>query len=167
MYRVLIPGLILTSVIFSSCGFYEHRERQMLFNEITATNDSLDKLVRGWHQALEKAVFTKNFSTLGSERIKIGQFFSRRRSLIANLELPPDAHTLRESEDVFLTAQSVMVTDVYPRFEPFNDLTPRDTIQARRKLVAADQDTELAWKLTIKKSLDAFAIKNNLKSSKK
>ncbi len=82
------------------------------------------------------------------------------------MEVPADAETLRQSEGVFLTAQTNMVTDIYPLFEPYSEMTPDATIQKTLKLVAKDLETEVAWNLTIKKSLEAFAIKNKIKGSK-
>ena len=79
------------------------------------------------------------------------------------MELPPDAETLRGSENVFLSTQSNMATDVYPKFEAYNDLTPDSTVQNQWRQVSNDLQTEVSWNLTIKKSLDAFALKNNIK----
>jgi hypothetical protein len=155
----------LLSVLFlSSCGFYEHRQRQVLCTQIKTTNDSLDRLTRNWHDALEKAMKTRNFSGLMPLRIQLAQFLSRRRSVIADLELPADAEALRGSEGMFLSSQVAVVTDVYPRFEQFNDLTPDSALFNRVQLVAGDVQTELSWKLTIKRALDAFAAKNGIKN---
>ncbi len=123
-------------------------------------------MTKDWHILLDKAVKTKSFGGLTQNRIKLGQYISRHRALIANLEVPPDAETLRESEGVFLSAQANMVADVYPQFELFADLTPEETIQKSLKAVSRDMETEIAWNLTIKKSLDAFAIKHRIKSYK-
>ena len=166
MQRIVLFSCLVVSLFFSSCGFYAQRQKQLLYTQISATNDTLDRMTREWHQLLDKAVRSKNFSTLHDNRVKIGQFISRSRSAIANAELPPDAEVLRESEGVFLSNQAVVVSDVYPQFESFNELTPDEKIQKTLIAVAGDQDNELAWKLTIRKSLDAFAIKNGIRSSK-
>ena len=80
--------------------------------------------------------------------------------------MPKDAETLRESEGVFLTHQATMVSDVYPQFEFYADLTPDEAIQRSLRAVSRDMETETAWNLTIRKSLDAFAIKHKIRSSK-
>jgi hypothetical protein len=80
--------------------------------------------------------------------------------------LPADAETLRGSEDVYLSTQVAVVTDLYPRFESLNDLTPDSTIQNRLRLVANDVETEVSWYLTIKKTMYAFTMKNSLKNKK-
>ncbi len=161
-----ITGLLYVIMLFSSCGYYAHKQKQVLVEQIRNTNDSLDKMTKEWHNLLDKAVKVKNFSALNAQRIQIGQFLSRRRSVIANLELPADAETLRGSEDVYLSAQVGMVTDFYPQFELFNDLTPDSTIQYHLRLVSKDVETEVSWYLTIKKSLDVFVIKNGIKNTK-
>jgi len=162
MVRTLIC-CIFAATFFSSCGYYEHRERQQLYAQIKLTNDTLDRLTREWHSLLDIALRTKNFSVLNTGRIELGQFLSRRRSAIADMELPADAEPLRGSEGVFLSTQADMVADVYPKFELFNDLTPDSTIHNQLAEVSKDMGTELSWNLTIKKSLSTFASRNNLK----
>lgn len=166
MNRVLMVWCVISAAFLSSCGVYATRQKQVLYDQIVVTNDTLDKLTRQWHTLLEKAVHTKNFSALSANRIQIGQYLSRRRSAIANLELPADAETLRGSEEVFLTSQAAMVSDVYPKFEVYNELTPDSTIQNQLRSISNDMQTEVAWKLTIQKSLDAFAQKNKFKPKK-
>ncbi len=162
-----IISLLFVTVALSSCGFYEQKQRKELYLQVTATNDSLDKMTKGWHTLLDRAVRSKNFSGLHAARIELGQYLSRRRSVIANLELPPDAETLRGSEDMYLSTQVAMVTDIYPQFEMFNELTPDSSIQNRRRLVFHDLETEVSWNLTIKKLLDAFVVKHRIKITKK
>jgi hypothetical protein len=145
---------------------FDRKARVDLCREISATNDSLYTLTREWHMQLDKAARVRNFSILRENRIKLGQFISRRRSAVANLELPADAETLRQSEDVFLSNQSAVIADVYPRFEAYNDLTPDSTIQRMLMTVKGDEDNVLAWKLTIKKSMEAFIKKHGLKIPK-
>lgn len=167
MQRILLICCLLATVSLGSCGFYEHKERIELYKQIVATNDSLDKMTREWHMLLNSAVRTGDYSALHSSRVKLGQFISRRRSVIASLEVPSDAATLRESEGVFLSTQAAMISDVYPQFEAYTALTPDETVQKSLKLVSKDLETEMAWNLTIKKSLDAFVKKQKLKMPKK
>lgn len=154
---------VFAITFFSSCGYYEHKQRQMLLSQIKVTNDSLDKMTKDWHLLLDRAVKTKSFSDLNACRISLGQFISRKRSTIADMELPADAEPLRGSEGVFLSTQSGMVSDVYPKFEAYNDSTPDSTIQNQWRQVSNDLQTEVSWNLTMKKALDAFALKNNIK----
>jgi len=56
-----VCGLLAVNFL-TSCGFYDHRERILLHKEITATNDTLDKLTKEWHIQLDKAIKTKDFS---------------------------------------------------------------------------------------------------------
>jgi hypothetical protein len=166
MGKISLAGCVLMVVFLSSCGFYGRKQKQELYDQIVATNDSLHRMTKEWHSILEKAVMMKNFSPLRPQRVQLAQFLSRRRSSIANLDLPPEAETLRGSEQVFLTSQSAMVSDVYPGFELYTDLTPDSTIQNHLRLVEKDMDTELAWNLTIQKSLDAFTQKNRIKKKR-
>ncbi len=166
MQRTALAGFLLMSVLLTSCGFYDHRARILLCKEIAATNDSLYTMTRAWHMLLDKAVLTKNFALLHENRIRLGQYISRKRSDIANLELPADAETLRQSEDVFLSNQTTVISEIYPQFEAYNSLTPAEDIQRSLRAVAGDEDNVLAWKLTIKKSLDAFIKKHGLKIPK-
>lgn len=166
MQRIVLAAIIFTSFFVSSCGFYDHRARILLCKEVGATNDSLYSMTRNWHMLLDRALITKNFGLLHDYRIKLGQFISNRRSLIANMELPADAETLRQSEDVFLSAQSDVISNIYPEFEAYADLTPDETLQRSLAKVKGDEDNVLAWKLTIRKSMEVFIQKHGLKIPK-
>ena len=166
MQRILLICCLFTTTMLTSCGYYSYRERVALYHEITATNDTLNQMTREWHVLLNQAVKTKNFSPLNAYRISLGRYISRHRAKIADMELPSDAETLRESEGVFLSKRADVVTNIYPRFEAYNELTPDATVQRSLKQVANDLDNEYAWYLTIKKSADAFAKRNNLKEIK-
>lgn len=165
MKRHSVIVFLFISVVFSSCVF-DRKARVDLCREITSTNDSLYTLTREWHIQLDKAARVRNFAILRESRIKLGQFISRRRSAVANLELPADAETLRQSEDVFLSGQSDVISNIYPQFEAYNDLTPDSSIQRALATIKGDEDNVLAWKLTIKKSMEAFIQKHGLKIPK-
>jgi len=135
----------------------------MFYDELTGTNDSLDKMTDDWHQTLDKAALSKNFSALAPLRTKMGLFISRNRAKIANIEVPKNTEGLRDSEEVFLSNQATIISEAYPTFEPYNDITPNEEIQNQLKLVASDEETETAASAAIRKSLQAFAKKNELK----
>jgi hypothetical protein len=166
MQKTSLIGLVLMVVLFSSCGYYERKENIALYNQIKSTNDSLDKMTREWHHMLDKAVIDRNFDSLHPLRLKMGEFLNRKRGVIANLEVPASAENLKGSEQVFLSAQANAVAEIYPAFEQFNELTPDATVKNQLKVLAGDLETETAWVITLKKSLEAFATKNNIHRDK-
>ena len=160
------PILLLSLItVFSSCSYYDHKTKQLFYDQLSGTNDSLDKMTDDWHQMLEKAVASKSFAGLAPLRTKMGLFISRNRSKIANIEVPQNLEGLRDSEEVFLSNQANTISEAYSTFEPYNDITPNEEIQNQLKLVVSDEETESSASGAIRKSLQAFAQKNGLKVS--
>lgn len=163
MQKASLIFLLFLTTAFSSCSYYEHMAQLQFYTQLSGTNDSLDKMTVEWHQLLTRAVAAKNFSGLAPCRIKIGEFMSRNRAKVANIELPPTAENIRDSEEAFLAARAIIVSEIYPTFEPFNDITPNEDIDGQLRLVADDQEKETLAMEAIKKSLQAFAQRNHLK----
>jgi len=163
MYRTSLLFLLLLGMLFSSCSYYDHKTKQSFYDLLSGTNDSLDKMTADWHQLLEKATVTKSFSGLAPLRTKMGLFMTRNRAKIADIEVPLNSDALRDSEEVFLSTQANVISEAYPPFEPFNDITPNEDIQNQMKLVVSDLESETAASAAIRKSLLAFAQRNALK----
>jgi len=163
MPRTLLLILIVVMNLFSSCGFYDQKAKQVFYELVSGTNDSLDRMTTDWHRILDRSKITKNFAALAPFRNKMGLFISRNRAKIADIEVPQSLAGLRDSEEVFLSTQANIISDAYPAFEPFNDITPEDDIQNQMKLVANDLETETSFSEAIRKSLRAYAQSNRLK----
>ena len=161
MLRLLLPCLII-AMFFSSCGFYERRQKIKLCTEIVATNDTLDKMTKTWHGLLQRGIQVKSLAGLRIYRTQMGAFVSRRRSINADLELVSSAMPLRDSEEAFLSARADVIANVYAPFEEFTDYTPPITVHNQLRLVLNDQYTEQSATAALKRSVDAMVARNGL-----
>jgi hypothetical protein len=159
--RIMI-GVINCAVaagLLSSCGRIARQKKLELYTEISTTNDSLTKMTREWHQMLDRAVGDKQFGTLPPYRLKMGQFMNRHRSNIANIRTNEDNASILDSETNFLAARAMIISDMYPRFEAFNDMTPAENINGELRAMGDDVDSEDVGYMAMKKSLRAYAAR--------
>ncbi len=163
MQKFILISSFFAITLLSSCSYYDHKTKQEFYNELAGTNDSLDRMTFDWFQGLNRAIASRNFSGLAPLRTKMGLFVSKHRAKIADIEVPPNSDGLRDSEEVFLSNQSTIITDAYPAFEPFNDITPIEDIQNQLRAVVNDQEVEAAASAALRKKLQEFARKNSLK----
>ena len=145
-----------------SCGYISTGRKQDIYNEIAATNDTLGKMTREWNLRLDKATKTKDFTTLPPYRLKMGQFLSKHRNNVANLKRNNETAPIIDSEVAFLSTQATIISDVYPKFEFYNDATPDDVIKNEIKDLSNEMDNETSGSAAIRKSLQAFANRNGL-----
>jgi hypothetical protein len=163
MLRTVLVCLVSNVIFFSSCDYIPAKKRLLVYTQISATNDTLDRLTREWHQLLRLSTKDKNFFRLKQCRIKIGQFLSRNRPVVANLRVRPDSQPLIDSEEAFLANQATIATDVYTPFESYNEMTPNDLINTQLKAVVNDLSTEIAGKAAMDRSLQAYIVRNKIK----
>jgi len=166
MEKAIFSSLFFLVIFLSSCEFYTTKEKLTTYNRISGINDSLDNMTKEWHLLLDKAVSGKNYSALRPYRLGIGDFLNRDREVVAYLKTNTNSQNLIDSEEVFLDNQASVVSDLYSNFEIYNDMTPDETIQGQLKLVVGDLATEAAGSAAIKRSLHAFAVRNNLLKKK-
>ena len=149
--------------IVSSCGITKKHDAQEFCNRISGINDTLDNLTSDWHALFDKALIHKNFSTLFNDRVALGSYISKSRAEIANMIPNSETSKILVDEDSLLSMQATMVSDVYPNFEPLTDLTPKETIDKNVRLLLDDLGTEKAANMQIKKLLQAYGAKYNVK----
>lgn len=155
--------LCIISLTAASCGFKQRLVSQEFYSKVVVINDSLDKLTTQWHSLRDQASISKNYSALAPARIELGSFISRARSTVANIVVTPEIEKMKNDEDMLLLNQSGMVTDVYPNFEQFNEYTPKEVMDKSIALITNDLIDERAKVAAIRKQLDAFAKKYDLK----
>lgn len=158
--------LIFIILYFASCSRFENARRYEMCSKILAVNDTLDYMTRQWHQLLARAAWDNRFSTLHPYRLKIGQYLSRSRNEISNLDVTKDAITIKDEELAFLLARATVVSETYTRFEAFNEWTPGDVIKKEMKLVTNDVESQARAAALIKKSLKVYMHKHGLKIPK-
>ena len=160
-------GLLLlclaATLLTASCGFQKKLQLQDTYTKITVVNDSLDKLTTQWHNLRDQASVSKNYSALAPARIALGSFISRGRASIANIVVTADNEAIMNEEDQLLLNQSALVAEVYPNFEQFNEYTPKETMDKNIALIVNDLMNVKTKVASIKKMLEKFAAKNNLK----
>ncbi len=162
----IVASWLFAIALFSSCGHMERDRKYFMYYKISATNDSLELMTKEWHQLLDKAVLDNSYTTLAPYRLKMGKFLSKNRNQIGDLNITSSNEPLVDSELAFLSARATIVTDVYPKFEPFNEMTPPDLLKKQLKTVANDMENEIAANNGIKRSLYSFVVKNKLKFKK-
>jgi predicted PurR-regulated permease PerM len=163
MFRSLLFFCLITSFLFSSCGFQEKHDAQQFYNRLNGINDSLDKMVTQWHDSLDQAMLRKNYSELATIRTGIGAFISSSRSYVANTGTTAGNDRLKTLEDSLLVTQSAKVTDIYPAFEQFSLFTPKEIIDKNKALLYDDLDGVKMQLVGIRKAQAAFAAKYTLK----
>ena len=166
MLRTFLVCLVI-SIVFCSCsGYIPAKKKLLVYAQITNTNDSLDKMTREWHQQLFLSTKDKSFARLRPYRIKIGQFLSVKRSLIANLQITPKYQNLLDAEEAFLSTQATLFSETYSSFESFNEMTPNEIINNQLMIASSNLSNMLYTKTAISRSLQYYAIKNDLKIKK-
>lgn len=166
MLRFFLVCLLFGSFAFSSCDYVPAKKKQMIYDKISGTNDTVDKMTREWYRQLSLSLKDRNFSRLSQYRIAKAEFLSSHRSAIANLRIDAAATNLLDSEEVYLSNQAAAVNDVYTLFEAYNEMTPPDVINAQLQKIAYDQGTEITWNAAMKRSLLAYGRKDKLKMKK-
>ncbi len=159
-------GLFVVVLSLSSCSYYAREDKKDLYYAILNTNDTLDYMTKTWHQMLNRAERDKHFGMLGPYRLRMGEFLSRNRNKIANMHISKDALPMVDSELAFLEVRAQVVSDVYPRFEQFTEMTPSEQIANQRADLKDDVLHEATNYALIKRSLKAFAKRNKLEVKK-
>ena len=162
MHKRAFVYIIVFSFLLVSCGLNRHTAQEF-YNKISGINDTLDKLTTDWHDLLDKAEVTKNYSTLAPVRTNLGAFISRSRSTVASMQRIPETEALLAREDALLETQSGTVADVYPVFEQFTEFTPKRAIDSNMARLNTDLTTEKSGVADVKKLLQVIAQKNDLK----
>ena len=139
--RVLILSVVAT-VSLSSCVFKEKHEAQELYNRINHINDTLQQYTNNWHSEFDHDSIKKNFNSLATQRVNLGEFISRSRLELSNVPLTPENEKLLADEQALLEVQANKVNDVYPNFELLSELTPKETFEKNMALLANDQTNE-------------------------
>ncbi|MBC7554411.1 MAG: hypothetical protein H7257_10575 [Taibaiella sp.] len=163
MPRSLLLFTLFICLFVTSCGFKEKHNAQDFYNRAGGINDSLDEMTEHWHNMLNTAVVRKNFNDLSAYRITLGTFISNSRSTVANMEATSENEKVKTNLETVLANQSDKVANIYPRFELFSALTPKDTINNNLKLLGDDLNSEKASALNIRNLLKAYAAKYGLK----
>ena len=167
MQRTLWPVCwVLLIILFASCERIDHKKNLDAYYRISAINDSVDKMTKTWHQMVLKAAGDKNFTGLAPYRLNIGKFLARNREAVSNITTTEGGEMIVDSEITFLSVRAAAVSDLYPRFELFNDLTPDDVLREQLKYLPADLENEMTANAAMKKTLWAFATKNASKERK-
>ncbi|PQJ10910.1 hypothetical protein CJD36_013140 [Flavipsychrobacter stenotrophus] len=165
--KIMRNGLLLSclaaTLMTTSCGFQKKLQLQDTYSKITVVNDSLDKLTSQWHTLRDQASISKNYTALAPARIALGSFISRGRASVANIVVTPENEAVMNEEDQLLLNQSTLVAEVYPNFEQFNEYTPKETMDKNVSLITNDLMNVKEKVASIKKMLEKFAAKNNIK----
>ncbi len=163
MRNGLLLSCLAATLMTTSCGFQKKLQLQDTYTKITVVNDSLDKLTSQWHTLRDQASISKNYTALAPARIALGSFISRGRASVANIVVTPENEAVMNEEDQLLLNQSTLVAEVYPNFEQFNEYTPKETMDKNVSLIANDLVNVKEKVASIKKMLEKFAAKNNIK----
>ena len=163
MLRILLCILLLAGLLSTSCNFEEKKGAQELFNRFNNINDSLEKMVVQWHDSLDQAVLKKDYSRLSAVRINMGLFLASSRSFVGNTPVTPNNEKLIYLEDSLLSGQQTKVSDVYPVFEQFSGLTPKELLDKNKALLYGDIDAVKTQITGIKKAESVFAAKYSLR----
>ncbi len=163
MRNGLLLSCLAATLMTTSCGFQKKLQLQDTYTKITVVNDSLDKLTSQWHTLRDQASISKNYTALAPARIALGSFISRGRASVANIVVTPENEAVMNEEDQLLLNQSTLVAEVYPNFEQFNEYTPKETMDKNVSLITNDLVNVKEKVASIKKMLEKFAAKNNIK----
>ncbi|WP_133162639.1 hypothetical protein [Flavipsychrobacter stenotrophus] len=163
MRNGLLLSCLAATLMTTSCGFQKKLQLQDTYSKITVVNDSLDKLTSQWHTLRDQASISKNYTALAPARIALGSFISRGRASVANIVVTPENEAVMNEEDQLLLNQSTLVAEVYPNFEQFNEYTPKETMDKNVSLITNDLMNVKEKVASIKKMLEKFAAKNNIK----
>ncbi len=163
MRKTALLFILAASVVFISCNHYPKQDKVKLYKQLTQINDTLTFMTKEWHLLLNRAVISKNYSRLSGYRVDIARFLERSRTTVGNMRVYPESAAIIDSEMIFLGNQTAMVSEVYYKFDSYNELTPRETVEANLRLVTDDLPTEIAGSVAMKRSLEAFATRNKLK----
>ncbi len=166
MRKQLLLISLLAIGFISSCNVMNRPKNQKVYTQIMATNDSLERKTKEWHQLLNTAIIAKDFTKLRQSRMSIGLYLARHRELVANLQHTEASTPIIEREEVFLTNQANLVSELYTPFEYFNAMTPPETMQEQIKLISDDMINVTAVCTSIRRELQTFARKNDIKTLK-
>ena len=158
--------LIFCAVCLFSCNYIPAKKKLIAYSEISSTNDSVTRMTREWYRLLSMSITDKNFSRLSPYRLHMGEFLSKHRALVANLETGPNGQSIVDSEEVFLANEAATINDLYSSFESYNEMTPVETINGQIRKLSNDQSNEMTWTSVIKRSLGNYLRKNKLKAGK-
>lgn len=157
--------IILVSIAFlPSCKFAQMHEAQEFYTLAAGTCDTIDLYTSQWHTLRDSGLVKKNLSKLQPQRLKLGAYISKRRSAIANFPDNENLSALKAELDSFFTLRQAKITEVYPKFETINDLTPQTEIDQMLHQLGDDLIAEKTMYTTIKKHLNRFAKKHNVSS---
>ncbi len=153
-------------VLVSCAGYIPSKKKLQVYTDITAANDSLETMVRDWHQQLILSTKDKNFSRLRPYRVRIGQFLSEKRASVAGLQTEAKWQGILDNEETFLATQAQLFSDSYAAFELYNNMTPNDVINNQLRIASVNLTNMLAGKASMVHMLQVYARKNDLKLKK-
>lgn len=160
MFRSLLFVCLVTSLLISSCGFQEKHDTLEFNTRVSTINDSLDKMVTQWHDSLDHALLKQTFIELQNVRIGLGEFIAGSRLFVANTPPTKSNERLKNLEDSLLLTQSGKVAEIYPTFEQFSALTPKETLDKTKALLFDDIESIKVQLIAIRKEQAVIAGKN-------
>lgn len=165
MRKITALLFIAISILLLSCNYNKKIEKDFCSN-VLLINDSLDQMTNEWLSLLktDNQKKTLDFSTLSTQRVLLGQFISRNRSLIARLQITQNLGNIRDDENAFLSAQAEAVSEIYTAMEHFNEYTPIDQLNNSLKKVSDNIAHEKSDFDKIKSEIEQFT---SLGSTKK
>ena len=163
MQKKALVFCLFSVVLLSSCGFQEKHEALEFYTKLSVINDSLDRMTTEWHNVRDQASVNKNYTALNPLRISLGAFIARNRSIVVNMPVTHETEKIKNDEDALLTTQTNLVAEVYPNFEQFNEYTPKEVMDKNITMLGDDLVTMKTKIASIKKSLQVYADKHNLK----
>lgn len=166
MHKSLLQLLVVLSFIMSSCGMAEKHEAQEFYAKMTGINDTLDMMTTEWHTMRDEAMVKKTYNSLTPVRIKLGAYISASRSYVANVLPTKNNERVKNTMDSLLTMQSAKVADVYPAFEQLTEFTPKESVDKSITALGDDLLVVKSMTATIKKQLQLFAVKYDIKKKK-
>ncbi len=160
MFRGSIFICLIAIVFISSCGFQEKHDTLEFNTRVTTINDSLANMVTQWHDSLDHALLKQSYIELQNVRIGLGEFIAGSRLYVANTPPTKSNEKLKNLEDSLLVTQSAKVADIYPLFEQFSALTPKETMDKTKALLFDDLESIQAQMAAIRKEQAVIAGKN-------
>ncbi len=165
MLRGTIYICLIATLFISSCGFQEKHDTLEFNNRVNSINDSLNRMVTQWHDSLDQAMLKKTFIELQNVRISLGEFIANSRLYVANTPPTKSNEKLKNLEDSLLVTQSGKVADIYPAFEQFSALTPKESLDKTKALLFDDLDAMKAQLAAIR--IEQTIIEGNVRKKKK
>ncbi len=163
MLRIVCLLCFTSLILLSSCGFEEKHDAKQLYYRVAGINDTLDRMTSDWHQKLDQALVSKNFNELQPLRRELGTFISQSRLAISSVASTKGTDKVKADEDNLLATQSAMVAEVYPNFERFSALTPKEELDKALALLSNDLVAEKTAITLVKSDLDTMDAKYKIK----